>query len=98
MLPRPGQGPRPSHWRCPLPVHDHPAVPPGSAQHRVLQRATTHPMSADRPLTFLSSFAKISGFDLALERENMCCVDQVKIDPDCQSVLTHHFPKIPCHD
>jgi len=55
-------------------------------------------MSADRPLTFLSAFAGIGGFDLALEREGMRCVGQVEIDPACRSVLARHFPEVPCHD
>src|SRR6266511_3643941 len=99
MPPRPGQGPRPSHWRCPLPVHDHPPIPPPiPGQHRVPRRATTRPMSADRPLTFLSAFAGIGGFDLALERVGMRCIGQVEIDPACRNVLDRHFPEVPRHD
>jgi DNA (cytosine-5)-methyltransferase 1 len=49
-------------------------------------------------LTFVSAFAGIGGFDLALERVGMRCVGQIEIDPACRSVLARHFPEVPRHD
>jgi DNA (cytosine-5)-methyltransferase 1 len=49
-------------------------------------------------MTFLSAFAGVGGFDLALERIGMRCVGQVEIDPACRSVLARHFPEVPRHD
>jgi C-5 cytosine-specific DNA methylase len=51
-----------------------------------------------RPMTFLSLFAGIGGFDLALTRLGMRCVGQVEIDPVCRSILTRHFPEVARHD
>jgi DNA (cytosine-5)-methyltransferase 1 len=46
------------------------------------------------PLRFISLFAGIGGFDLALERAGMVCVGQVEKDRHCQGVLAHHFPNV----
>ena len=46
------------------------------------------------PPTFLSLFAGIGGFDLALERIGFRCVGQVEIDPFCQRVLAARFPDV----
>ncbi len=51
-----------------------------------------------RPMTFLSLFAGIGGFDLALTRLGIRCVGQVEIDPVCRSILARHFPEVPRHD
>jgi DNA (cytosine-5)-methyltransferase 1 len=49
-------------------------------------------------MTFLSAFAGIGGFDLALERIGMRCAGQVEIDPACRTVLGRHFPEVERHD
>jgi DNA (cytosine-5)-methyltransferase 1 len=49
-------------------------------------------------MTFVSAFAGIGGFDLALERAGMRCAGQVEIDPACLSVLARHFPEVDRHD
>jgi DNA (cytosine-5)-methyltransferase 1 len=49
-------------------------------------------------MRFLSAFAGIGGFDLALERAGMRCAGQIEIDPACQSVLARHFPEVDRHD
>jgi site-specific DNA-cytosine methylase len=51
-----------------------------------------------RAMTFLSLFAGVGGFDLALDRLGMRCVGQVELDPVCRSVLARHFPEVPRHD
>jgi site-specific DNA-cytosine methylase len=56
------------------------------------------PQAARGPMTFLSLFAGIGGFDLALERVGMRCVGQVEIDPVCRSILARHFPEVARHD
>lgn len=48
-----------------------------------------------KPLTFISLFAGIGGFDLALERAGMQCVAQVEIDAKARAVLHHHWPSVP---
>jgi DNA (cytosine-5)-methyltransferase 1 len=49
-------------------------------------------------MTFLSLFAGIGGFDLALARVGMRCVGQVEIDPVCRLILARHFPEVARHD
>ncbi len=49
-------------------------------------------------MTFLSAFAGVGGFDLALSRVGMRCVGQVEIDPACRSVLARHFLEVDRHD
>jgi DNA-cytosine methyltransferase len=49
-------------------------------------------------MTFLSAFAGIGGFDLALERAGMRCAGQIEIDPACRTVLARHFPEVDRHD
>jgi len=49
-------------------------------------------------MTFLSLFAGIGGFDLALARLGMRCAGQVEIDPVRRSTLTRHFPEVARHD
>jgi DNA (cytosine-5)-methyltransferase 1 len=51
-----------------------------------------------RPMTFLSLFAGIGGFDLGLAQAGLRCVGQVEIDPAACSVLARHFPEVPRHD
>jgi DNA (cytosine-5)-methyltransferase 1 len=51
-----------------------------------------------KPLTFVSLFAGIGGFDLGLERAGMKCIAQVEIDPYCRAVLAKHWPDVPRHD
>ena len=46
--------------------------------------------------TFLSLFAGIGGFDLALERTGFRCIGQIEIDPFCRRVLAARFPHAPC--
>jgi DNA (cytosine-5)-methyltransferase 1 len=48
-----------------------------------------------KPLTFISLFAGIGGFDLALERAGMQCIAQVEIDSKARAVLHHHWPSVP---
>jgi DNA (cytosine-5)-methyltransferase 1 len=49
-------------------------------------------------MTFLSLFAGVGGFDLALTRLGMRCAGQVEIDPLCRLILERHFPEVPRHD
>src|SRR6266540_4358164 len=56
------------------------------------------PQAARSPMTFLSLFAGIGGFDLALTRLGMRCVGQVEIHPVCRSILARHFPEVARHD
>jgi DNA (cytosine-5)-methyltransferase 1 len=49
-------------------------------------------------MTFLSLFAGVGGFDLALIRLGMRCVGQVELDPAAQRVLARHFPETARHD
>ncbi|MCA0354728.1 MAG: DNA (cytosine-5-)-methyltransferase [Chloroflexi bacterium] len=46
-------------------------------------------------LRFISLFAGIGGFDLALETMGMQCVAQVEIDPYATSILEAHWPNVP---
>lgn len=45
-------------------------------------------------MDFISLFAGIGAFDLALERVGMKCVGQVEIDHSCRRVLKHHWPNV----
>ena len=56
------------------------------------------PDGGPRPMTFLSLFAGVGGFDLALTRLGMRCVGQVELDPAAQRVLARHFPEAARHD
>jgi len=49
-------------------------------------------------MTFVSAFAGVGGFDLALGRLGVRCAGQVEIDPACRSVLARHFPEVERHD
>lgn len=46
-------------------------------------------------MKFVSLFAGIGGFDLALERAGHECVAQIEIDPACRKVLSRHWPNVP---
>jgi DNA (cytosine-5)-methyltransferase 1 len=45
-----------------------------------------------KPLTFLSFFAGVGGFDLGFQDAGMECLGHVEIDPTCQRVLERHWP------
>ena len=45
------------------------------------------------PLTAVSLFAGIGGFDLALHRAGVAVTAAVEIDPACRAVLARHFPQ-----
>lgn len=47
------------------------------------------------PLTFISLFAGVGGFDLGFERAGMECVAQVEIDEFAGKVLKKHWPDVP---
>jgi len=47
------------------------------------------------PLTYISLFSGIGGFDLAFDRAGLRCVAQVENDADCQAVLQRHWPDVP---
>ena len=47
----------------------------------------------NEPLTAVSLFAGIGGFDEALRRCGVHVTAAVEIDPDCRSVLGRHFPQ-----
>jgi DNA (cytosine-5)-methyltransferase 1 len=49
-------------------------------------------------MTFLSLFAGVGGFDLALARLGLRCVGQVELDPAARRVLARHFPETARHD
>lgn len=50
---------------------------------------------ATKPLTYLSLFAGIGGFDLGFDRAGLRCVGQVEKNPFCQKVLQKHWPDVP---
>jgi DNA (cytosine-5)-methyltransferase 1 len=50
------------------------------------------------PMTFLSLFAGVGGFDLGLERAGMHCAGQVEINPTARRILARRFPEVPRHD
>ena len=56
------------------------AMPPGAA-------------TSPGPLTAVSLFAGIGGFDLAFERAGVEVAAAVEIDPACRAVLARHFPQ-----
>jgi DNA (cytosine-5)-methyltransferase 1 len=64
----------------------------------VLRRPQPAATGQPPPLTFVSAFAGIGGFDLALERTGMRCAGQIEIDSACLSVLARHFPEVDRHD
>jgi len=86
--------------RCTLPAHpDPPSRPPQRrGRHRVLRRTRPLATGQAQPMTFLSAFAGIGGFELALERVGMRCAGQIEIDPACRAVLARHFPEVERHD
>jgi DNA (cytosine-5)-methyltransferase 1 len=49
--------------------------------------------TAPEPLTAVSLFAGIGGFDLALARAGAEVTASVEINPECRAVLARHFPK-----
>src|SRR5580693_5517383 len=56
------------------------AMPPGAA-------------TSPGPLTAVSLFAGIGGFDLAFERAGVEVAAAVEIDPACRAVLARRFPQ-----
>lgn len=48
--------------------------------------------------TFVSLFAGVGGFDLAMERAGYACAGQCEIDPHARAVLERHWPDTPRHD
>ena len=48
--------------------------------------------------TFVSLFAGVGGFDLAMERAGYACAGQCEIDPHARAVLERHWPNTPRHD
>lgn len=51
-----------------------------------------------KPMTFVSLFAGVGGFDLGFERAGMECIGQVERDKRAREVLDARFPDIPKHD
>lgn len=51
-----------------------------------------------RPLTGVSLFAGIGGFDLAMQRAGISVRAAVEIDPRCRQVLARHFPGTTLHE
>jgi DNA (cytosine-5)-methyltransferase 1 len=51
-----------------------------------------------KPLTFVSLFAGVGGFDLGFERAGIECIGQVERDKRAREVLDARFPDIPKHD
>jgi DNA (cytosine-5)-methyltransferase 1 len=49
-------------------------------------------------LRFVSAFAGVGGFDLALEARGHRCVGQIEKDRYCNEVLAQHWPSVPRHD
>ena len=49
-------------------------------------------------MRFVSTFAGVGGFDIALERAGHECVGQVEIDKFATQVLAEHWPDVPRHD
>lgn len=48
-----------------------------------------------RPLTFISLFSGVGGFDLGFERAGMRCVAQVENNPHAITQLERHWPDVP---
>lgn len=52
-------------------------------------------MQGPPPLTYLSLFSGVGGFDLGADAVGWECVGQVEWDPWCQHVLNRHWPDVP---
>lgn len=49
------------------------------------------------PLTVLSLFSGIGGFDLGFQAAGLATVQLCEIDPYCRDILGRHFPGVPIH-
>lgn len=48
-----------------------------------------------QPLTYVSLFSGVGGFDLGMDRAGWECVAQVEWDKHCQPILARHWPTVP---
>lgn len=48
-----------------------------------------------QPLTYVSLFSGVGGFDIGMDSAGWQCVAQVEWDAHCQSILARHWPDVP---
>jgi DNA (cytosine-5)-methyltransferase 1 len=57
----------------------------------------TEVLQSAAPLTVLSLFSGIGGFDLGFQAAGLATIQFCEIDPYCRDILARHFPGVPIH-